>query len=114
MTTAVVTPHIVIDENGRARIAGTRSTVANVVMDTMNGLTPEAIHDAYPHLSMAQIHAALAYYYDHQPEMDAEIEQGLREYDKMVADAGAKRTRTPRAQLERRLRENKAARGDAS
>ncbi len=29
----------------------------------------------HPHLSLAQIYAALAYYYEHQPEMDAEIQR---------------------------------------
>ncbi len=28
--------------------------------------------------SLAQIHAALAYYYDHKPALDTEIEEGLR------------------------------------
>jgi uncharacterized protein (DUF433 family) len=36
-------------------------------------LTPEELHQQFPHLSLAQIHAALAYYYDHQQELDAEI-----------------------------------------
>ena len=31
------------------------------------------MHFQYPHLSLAQIHAALAYYYEHQEELDAEI-----------------------------------------
>ena len=44
----------------------------------------EAIQDNHPHLSLAQVYAALAWYYDHQTEMDVEIErqeerlQGLR------------------------------------
>ncbi|MDX1946386.1 MAG: hypothetical protein SFU86_13375 [Pirellulaceae bacterium] len=34
--------------------------------------------EAYPHLSLAQIHAALAYYYDHQQEIDQQIAAGCR------------------------------------
>jgi hypothetical protein len=34
---------------------------------------------------MAQIHAALSYYYDHQEEFDAEIERQLQEYDALRA-----------------------------
>jgi hypothetical protein len=34
---------------------------------------------------MAQIHAALSYYYDHQAEFDAEIERQLQEYDELRA-----------------------------
>jgi hypothetical protein len=45
------------------------------------GWDAEQIRAQYPHLSLAQIHAALAYYYDHQPELDARIAQTLRETD---------------------------------
>ena len=77
----VAIEHIEVDGSGTARIAGTRSRVINVVLDTINGMTPAQIHEAYPHLSLAQIHAALAYYYDHKDEMDASIELELREAD---------------------------------
>jgi len=42
-----------------------------------NGSSPEEIHFQYPHLSLAQIHSALAYYYDHQAEFDTEITRQL-------------------------------------
>jgi len=79
--------HIELDERGVARIAGSRSRVVNVVLDTRNGLTPQEIHRQYPHLSLSQIHAALAYYYDHEPEIDAEIERELREVETLRAQA---------------------------
>ena len=41
-------------------------------------MTPEMIRDAYPHLTLSQIHAALSYYHDHKDELDAQIEQGRR------------------------------------
>jgi len=81
--TIVSVEHIALDEKGVARIAGTRSRVTNVVLDARNGLTPEQIHKEYPHLSMAQIHAALAYYFDHQAELDAAIEAELRGIESM-------------------------------
>jgi len=34
--------------------------------------SPEEIHAPHPHLSLAQIHAALGCYYDHREELDAE------------------------------------------
>jgi hypothetical protein len=34
---------------------------------------------------MAQIHAALTHYYDHQAEYDAEIDQQVRKHDSMRA-----------------------------
>jgi uncharacterized protein (DUF433 family) len=77
--------YIEVDDRGVARIAGTRSKVRHIAVDTMNGLSPQQIHEAYPHLSLAQIHAALAYYYDHKDQIDAEIEVGARFADEMRA-----------------------------
>lgn len=41
------------------------------------GWRPEEIHWQQPHLSLAQIYAALAYYHDHRATMDAEIANSL-------------------------------------
>ena len=71
----VSTEHLALDENGVARIAGSRIKVRHLVMQTQLGLTPEQIHAELPHLSLAQIHAALAYYHDHRSTIDQEILQ---------------------------------------
>lgn len=87
--TVTMNGHITIDDRGIPRIGGTRSRVVDVVLDRrVNGWGPEEIHENYPHLSLAQIHAAFAYYYDHQAELDQAIEQGLRRADEMRAAAG--------------------------
>ena len=87
--TVVTMSHIVIDDKGVARIAGSRSRVIDVVLDQQAyGMTPEQMHQEHPHLSMAQIHAALAYYYDHKAEIDATIERQLKEVDRLRAEAG--------------------------
>jgi len=80
--------HIEVDERGTARIAGSRSRVINIACDTMNGMTPAQIHEQYPHLSLAQIHAALAYYYDHKSQIDEEIRRELTEVDSLRAHQG--------------------------
>lgn len=80
-----VTAHIHLDERGRAWIDDTNTKVIEVVEDKLaSGSSPEEMHEQYPHLSLAQIHAALSYYYDHQPEFDAEIERQLRAYDEAL------------------------------
>ena len=85
--TVVTMSHIVIDDTGVARIAGSRSRVIDVVLDQQAyGMTPEQMHQEHPHLSMAQIHAALAYYYDHKAEIDAEIERQLRTAESITGD----------------------------
>lgn len=97
----VALEHIEVDERGVAKIVGTRSKVRQIVMDVQNGLTPAQIHESYPHLSLAQIHAALAYYYDHKAEVDADIEAGRR----FVDESRAKNpNRFTRAELEAQWR----------
>jgi len=39
------------------------------------GWSPEETHFQHPHLSLAQIHGALTYYYEHQSELDSQISQ---------------------------------------
>ena len=82
----VVTAHIEIDERGVAWIDDTKVKVIEVAIDKLaHGSSPEEMHFQYPHLSLAQIHAALAYYYDHQAEMDAEIRTRWAEADELAA-----------------------------
>jgi uncharacterized protein (DUF433 family) len=83
-TTAVTTSHIVLDDQGRPWIEGTNTKVIEVVLDRVAyGWSPEETHFQHPHLPLAKIHAALAYYYDHQLEMDAEIEEQSRRVEAM-------------------------------
>jgi len=80
------TVHIHLDDRGRAWIDDTNTKVIEVVLDQIAyGWSPEEIHFQHAHLSMAQIHAALSYYYDHQAELDAEIERQVKEYDELRA-----------------------------
>ena len=58
---------------GRPRIEGTRITVQNIVVDFHAGMTPEQILQDKPHLSLAKIYAALAYYYANKEEIDADL-----------------------------------------
>lgn len=78
----ITAPHIDIDDNGVAWIDNTRVKVIEVVIDRIvHGSSPEEIHFQYPHLSLAQIHAALAYYYDNQTALDEQIERRWQEAD---------------------------------
>jgi uncharacterized protein (DUF433 family) len=73
---AVTYPHIVKQTGvcgGKAYIEGTRIRVNNVVFLYKDGATDAKIREAYPDLNEAQIHAALAYYYDNRAEIDAEL-----------------------------------------
>jgi uncharacterized protein (DUF433 family) len=81
--------HVWLDERGVAWIDQTNVKVVEVVMDKLaHGSSPEEMHFQYPHLSLGQIHATLAYYYDHQADLDAQIERSAREYKQLHAQAG--------------------------
>jgi len=85
----IQTSHIYLDEEGRAWIDDTNTKVIEVVLDKLAyGWSPEEMHyQHYGQLSMSQIHAALAYYYDHQAEMDAEIEREDQEIEALMEKA---------------------------
>ncbi|HEX8521040.1 MAG TPA: DUF433 domain-containing protein [Tepidisphaeraceae bacterium] len=78
--------HITVDDKGVARIDGTRMKVLHIAEELLaRNSTPQQMQEAWPHLSLSQIHSALAYYYDHQAELDEQIKQELAEYDQALA-----------------------------
>ena len=97
----VVNSLIEIDEDGVAWIAGANTKVIEVVVDKLaHGSSPEEMHFQYPHLSLAQIHAALSFYHEHETELEAEIERRLLQVNDLAA-------REPDSPLRQRLREMK-------
>jgi uncharacterized protein (DUF433 family) len=85
----IAVPHIKQDDRGVAWIDDTNVKVIEVVLDRLAyGWSPEEVHFQHPGLSLAQIHAALAYYYDHQAELDAEIAGQQQEVRRLREQAG--------------------------
>ena len=96
---SIATTHIEIDERGVAWLTGSNTKVIEVVLDKLAyGWSPEEIHFQHPGLSLAQIHAAFTFYYDHQAELDLEI---MRQIEDVEAYAEAAKDSPGR----RRLRE---------
>jgi len=58
---------------GRPRVAGTGVTVHRIVGWYKQGLSPEEIVTQVPHLSLAQVYAALTYYHANRDEIEADI-----------------------------------------
>lgn len=70
--------HIVLDEKNVPVIAGTNMKIVELVLEKMAyGWSPEELHFQHPYLTLGQIHSALAYYWDHQEELDRDIERRL-------------------------------------
>ena len=76
--------HIVLDDRGVSLIADTTMKVSKlVVAQRAHGWSPVELHFQYPHLTLGQIHSALAYYWDHQDALDIGIARGLELVDAM-------------------------------
>ena len=58
---------------GRPHITGTRMPVQSIAMDYKAGMSPEEIANEFPHLTLAQIYAALAYYHANREQIEADI-----------------------------------------
>lgn len=71
-------PHVEVIESRsgpRAVVKGTRVGVDVVVGYNRAGYTPEQMAtELLPHLTLAQVYDALAYYHDHVDEVDASLE----------------------------------------
>ena len=57
-----------------------------IVMDYLaRGLGPEDMVRHYPYLKLAEVHSAMAYYHDHQQEIDTEIQAELEQLEQEAA-----------------------------
>jgi uncharacterized protein (DUF433 family) len=77
---AIAYPHIDVTADGVPYLTGTQTKVIEVALDHLaHHWDADEIQRQHPHLSLGQIHSALAYYYDHQEEMDKAIEAQLQQ-----------------------------------
>ena len=71
---------------GRAVVAGTDIKVSQIASEVEHlGMTPDEVVEAHPHLTLAAVHAALAYYYDHQDLIRREWEEATALIDALRA-----------------------------
>src|SRR2546426_8649450 len=70
----MIYPHITMPPRGVPCIDGTRHRVIDIVADHVaHGYSAAQIVEQYPDLTLAQVYAALAYYYDHEDELNATL-----------------------------------------
>jgi len=86
MTTATIDIGTLITRNpkicgNRPCIAGTRMTVSRIAMLWQQGLSAESIQNEYPHLELAKIYAALAYYHANRADIDRVLTQDQADYE---------------------------------
>jgi uncharacterized protein (DUF433 family) len=74
---------------GEPHILGHRIKVRHVaVWHEEMGMSPAEIAATYPTITLAQVHAALAYYYDHRDEIQAAIAEEDRFVEELKAKSG--------------------------
>ena len=80
-------PHLTRDQHGVLRIDHTGyKAILLIELFLARPWTEQEFLEGYPRLTRAQFHAMLAYYYDHQAEIDAEIERGTAEVERLRAE----------------------------
>ena len=80
MLAAVNTPyaHISLAEDGTPTIAGSTTKVVELVGELYAyGWSPAEMRFQHPHLTLGQIHSALAYYFDHREILDKDLERRI-------------------------------------
>jgi len=78
---------------GRPKIAGAGLTVSRIAGWYKMGMTPEEIALEYPHLKLAKVHAALAYYHVNRDEIEADLAQEEAAATQLAHQFGTKATR---------------------
>lgn len=83
-------PHIEKHDNQPARLRRLpRVRVAQIAMDSLAyGWSVEEICRQHPYLKPAEAHAAMAYYFDYQEEIDQEITQEWTQVQSIAATSG--------------------------
>ena len=86
---------------GKPRIANTRMRVQDVAVNHKSGMTVEEIMEGFG-LEAAQVYAALAYYYDHQEEIDRQMREGEEIAKQFLAEGKAQLASDLRDKIEQR------------
>jgi uncharacterized protein (DUF433 family) len=93
---------------GRPRIDGHRITVEDVaVWHERMGMSPDEIVSGHPSIALTDVHAALAYYYEHRELIDQAILDGQRFVEELKA-------KSPPSVLQQKLQRMSADAADDS
>jgi uncharacterized protein (DUF433 family) len=71
-------------DNGAPRIAGTRVSLASVVIHFQDGRTPEQIVDSFPTLTLAKVYGAIAYYLENEKLIQDYLAETQRDFERRV------------------------------
>jgi uncharacterized protein (DUF433 family) len=83
MATLVSIGQLISSDADRPYITGTKVSVQQIAVLTQEGLSPREIATEYPQISLAQVHAALTYYYTNQQTVNTILAEEEQLYRKL-------------------------------
>ncbi len=101
------------DESGEVLVGNSRILLTTLLYCHQQGMTPEALAESFPSVSLADILGALGYYYRHKNELDAWLAERDREMDELRRQIEA--TQQPRlAQLKAKVEQYRVQRSNSN
>ncbi len=76
--------------NGGYYVQGTRVTLDSVICCFLRGESPEGIAESFPALNLEQVYGAITFYLANRPVVDAYLEQGQKEFDRLREESRQK------------------------
>lgn len=81
--------HIVLDENGIPWIENANTKIVELVAAAKShGWSAEELAYQHPHLTLGQVHSALAYYWDHRDEVEADLKRRAALIEEIRSEVG--------------------------
>ena len=100
--------HVVLDEDGVPHIKGTTTKIVELAAEYLaHGYSPEEVCVQHSYLSLGQVHSAMSYYWDHEEEINADIERRREEVEALQAA-------TPTPPIVEKLRALKRSQAEAA
>ena len=72
------TAPLTFGDDGTIRITGSRVTLDSIVHAFQHGATAEQIQDSFPSLTLREIYGAIAYYLEHQEQVEAYLQTQMQ------------------------------------
>jgi uncharacterized protein (DUF433 family) len=92
------------------RVAGTRISLDSVIINWLNGETPDSIVESFPSLTLEQVYGTITFYLANRELIDEYLRQGKIEWEIMRAESSEK-LRREKPELYHRLMEERKRRG---
>jgi len=81
---------------GKPRISGTRIRVQDIAIWTEQGMSADEIVTDFPHLTLAGVYSALAYYHDHRDEIEQQIREAEERATALMSEGDGGASLPPR------------------